>query len=222
MATLLIRILPIAAAIALEPICILAALVMTGTDRPLANSFAYLGALVGVMLGYGAIVLLALQHHAVAAGTARTDDIVQLLWLLIGLGFLAAFVVILLRRPHATEGARESRWRRLIARMGPLGAAAAGLFLVNWEMETPALTVILKSRVPTPTALLALVVFTAVAVSTSVVPLAAYVSAPDRVGGGLAGVKEWLGRHERPIVLVLFLLIGAAFTAIGGAALLRQ
>ncbi len=221
MASLLIRILPIAVAIALEPICIIAALVMTGTDRPLANSFAYLGALVGVMLGYGAIVLLALQHHAVAAGP-RTDDIVQLLWLLIGVGFLAAFVVMLVRHPRTTEGDRESRWGRLIARMGPLGAAAAGLFLVNWEMETPALTVILRSRVSTPTALLTLVVFTAVAVSTSVVPLAVYVSAPDKVGGGLAGLKTWLGRHERPIVLVLFLLIGAAFTAIGGAALLRQ
>ena len=60
MASLLIRILPIAVAIALEPICVIAALVMTGTDRPVANSFAYLGALVGVMLGYGAVVLLVL------------------------------------------------------------------------------------------------------------------------------------------------------------------
>lgn len=221
MTSLLIRILPIAVAIALEPICVIAALVMTGTDRPLANSFAYLGALIGVMLGYGALVLLALQHHAVAAGS-RTDDIVQALWLLIGLGFLVAFLVMLVRRPRATESERESRWVRLITRMGPLGAAAAGLFLVNWEMETPALTVILRSRVSTPAALLALVLFTAVAVSTSAVPLAAYLSAPDKVEGGLAGVKAWLSRHERRIVLALFLVIGAAFTVLGGAALLRQ
>ena len=221
MLPVLLRVLPIAVAIALEPICIVAALVMTGTDRPLANSLAYLGALVGVMLGYGAAVLLVFQHHAIAGG-ARTDDIVQLLWLLIGLGFLAAFAVVLVRRPRATGEDRESRWGRLIARMGPLGAAAAGLFLVNWEMETPALTVILKSRVSTATALVTLVVFTAVAVSTSVVPAVAYLTAPDRVGGVLAGAKAWLGRYERPIMLVLFLAIGAAFTYVGGAALLRQ
>lgn len=219
---LLVQILPIAVAIALEPICILAALVMPATDRPLANSLAYLGALIGVMLVYGAAVLLVFQHHAVAAGGTRTDDIVQVLWLLIGLGFLAAFVVILLRRPRAAGVGQESRWARLVERMGPLGAAGVGLFLVNWEMETPALTVILKSRVSMTTALVSLVIFTAVAVSTAVVPVAAYLAAPEKVGGVLGPTKAWLSRHERVIVLVLFCLIGAAFTYQGAAALLKQ
>jgi hypothetical protein len=222
MGTLFVQILPIAVAIALEPICIIAALVMPGTDRPVANSFAYLGALIGVMLGYGAVVLLVFQHHAIAAGSTRTDDIVQLLWLLIGLGFLAALTVILLWRPRRTGGQQESRWMGWVARMGPLGAAAVGLFLVNWEMETPALTVILKSRVSTAAALTTLVLFTAVAVSTAVVPVAVYLVAPDKVGGGLARAKTWLGRHERVIVLALFCLIGVAFTYVGGAALLKQ
>ncbi|HEY5388106.1 MAG TPA: GAP family protein [Thermoleophilia bacterium] len=221
MGSLLVHILPIAVAIALEPICIMAALVMPATDRPLANSFAYLGALIGVMLGYGAAVLLVFQHRAVAGGT-RTDDIVQLLWLLIGLGFLTAFAVLIVRRPLAGGVVKESRWTRWVAKMGPLGAAAVGVFLVNWEMETPALTVILKSRVQTPTALTALVVFTAVAVSTAVVPVAAYLAAPDQIGGVLATTKAWLSQHERMIVLILFGLIGAAFTYMGGAALLRQ
>jgi hypothetical protein len=220
--SLLVHILPIAVAIALEPICILAALVMTGTDRPLADSFAYLGALVGVMLVYGAAVLLVFQHHAVAAGGTRTDDIVQLLWLLIGLGFLTAFVVILVRRPRAAAAEQESRWARLVQRMGPLGAAGVGLFLVNWEMETPALTVILKSRVSTTTALASLVIFTAVAVSTAVVPVVAYLAAPERVGGILETAKGWLSRHERVILLVLFGLIGAVFTYQGASALLKQ
>ena len=180
MSALLVHILPIAVVIALEPMCILAALVMPATDRPLTNSFAYLGALVGVMLAYGAAVLLIFQHHAVAAGGTRTDDVVQLLWLLIGLGFLTAFVVILVRRPRSAGPEQESRWTSLVTRMGPLGAAGVGLFLVNWEMETPALTVILKSRVATATALAALAIFTAVAVSTSVVPVAAYLAAPDK------------------------------------------
>ena len=41
MGSLLVHILPIALAIALEPICIIAALVMPATERPLANSLAY-------------------------------------------------------------------------------------------------------------------------------------------------------------------------------------
>ncbi len=220
MLPLFVRVLPIAVAIALEPICILAALVMTATDRPLANSMAYLGALAGVMLGYGALVVLLLQHHAVAAGST-TDDLVQVLWLLIGLGFLTAFVVLFVRKPSTSIEERESVWTRRVSAMGPLGAAAAGVFLVNWEMETPALTIILKSRVPTAEALLTLALFAVVALSTQVVPVAAYLARPGQVGGVLTGVKAWLGRHERPIMLALFLIIGAAFTYVGAAGLLR-
>ena len=98
--------------------------------------------------------------------------------------------------------------------MGPLEAPDRRCLLrVNWEMETPALTVILEYPLSTATALATLVLFTAVAVSTSVVPAAAHLAAPDRVGGVLTGAKAWLGRYERPIMLVLFLAIGAAFTA---------
>jgi len=219
--SLLVQILPVALAIALEPVCIIAALMMPATNRPLANSLAYLGALIGVMLVYGAAVLLVFQHHAVAGG-ARTDDIVQLLWVLIGVGFLTAFAVILARRPRAVGVQHESRWTRWVERMGPAGAAAVGVFLVNWEMETPALTEILKSRVPTTTALVSLVLFTAVAVSTAVVPVVAYLAAPDQVGGILTATKAWLGRHERVIVLVLCCLVGAVFTYKGAAALLQQ
>jgi|GEM_PF-1979639 hypothetical protein len=221
MSSVLVQILPVAVAIALEPICVIAALVMVATNRPLANSFAYLGSLISVMLAYGTTVLLVFQHHAIAGGT-RTDDIVQLLWLLIGLGFLMAFVVILARRPRAAGARHESRWTCLVERMGPAGAAAIGVFLVNWEMETPALTEILKSRVPPTTALVSLVLFTAVAVSTAVAPLVAYLAAPEQVGGILAAAEAWLSRHERVIVLVLFCLIGAVYTYKGAAALLQQ
>ena len=221
MSSLLVQILPVAVAIALEPICIIAALVMPATNRPLANSFAYLGALIGVMLVYGVAVLLVFQHHAVAGGT-RTDDIVQLLWLLIGLGFLTAFAVILVRSPRAVGVPHEPSWMRWVEKMGPAGAGAIGVFLVNWEMETPALTEILKARVTLTTAIVSLVLFTAVAVSTAVAPIVAYLASPDQVGGLLAVVKAWLSRHERVIVLVLFCLIGAVYTYKGTAALLQQ
>jgi hypothetical protein len=220
MSTLLVQLIPLAVLIAIEPVCVLASFVMQATDRPVADSLAYLGALVGVMLGYGAVVLFVFQHHAISAGT-QTDDIVQALWLFIGLGFLTAFVVLLARRPRTGASAAEPRWTRLVTRMGPLGAAGAGVLLVNWEMETPALTVILKSRVPTAEALLALVLFVAVAVSTSVAPFVVYLAAPGRVVEQLDRGKAWLGRHERVIVLVLFLVVGAAFTYLGGSALLR-
>jgi hypothetical protein len=221
MGHLLVHILPIAVLIALEPVCVIAAMIMPATDRPAANGFAYLGALIGVMLVYGAAVLLVFHRHANAGG-ARTDDIVQLLWLIIGLGFLTAFTVVLVRRPPADGPRHESRWMGWVERMGPLGAGALGLLLVNWEMETPALTEIIRARVSMTTAFAALLVFVGVAVSTAVAPIAAYLAAPGRVGSLLSAAKEWLNRHERVLALVLFGLVGAIYTYKGAAALLRQ
>ncbi len=221
MGPLLVQILPVAVVIALEPICVIAALVMLATVRPVANGVAYVAALVAVMLAYGAAVLLAVHHHALAAGRG-TDDVVQVLWLLIGVGFLAAFFVVLARRPRRGEAASEPRWMRWVERLGPLGAAGVGVFLVNWEMETPALTDILKARVSLATAFAALIIFVAVAVSTAAAPVAAYVAAPGTTGRTLADGKDWLRRHQRPIVLVLLGLIGAIYTFKGATALLRQ
>jgi hypothetical protein len=159
------------------------------------------------------------QHHAVAAGDA-TDDAVQAIWLLIGVGFLVALAVLLLRRPRTSAEQREAVWTRRISATGPLGAAVVGLFLVNWEMETPALTVILKSRVPTGEAIAVLALFTAIALSTSAVPVTAYLASPAALGGRLDKMKAWLGRRERPIMLGLFLVIGVAFTWWGARGLL--
>ena len=220
--SLFVQTLPIAVVIALEPICIIAALVMPATERPLANSLAYLGALIGVMLGYGTVVLLLFQHHAIAAGSTRTDDIVQLLWLLIGLGFLAAFVVILVRRPQRTRRptrvpldglggedgtTRRCRRRRLPRELGDGDSGAHG------DPEVAGLD---GSGADDARALHCR------RGQHAVVPVGAYLVAPDKVGGGLARAKAWLGRHERVIVLILFCLIGAAFTVKGGAALLKQ
>ena len=89
-------------------------------------------------------------------------------------------------------------------------------------METPALAEILKARLPLASALGALFIFIAVAVSTSAVPLAVYLAAPVRVGDTFSRSKDWLSRHERPLLLVLFGLVGTVFTYRGAAALLRH
>jgi hypothetical protein len=70
MGSLLVQILPVAVVIALEPICVIAALVMLATVQPVVNGIAYLAALIAVMLAYGAAVLLVLHHHALAAASA--------------------------------------------------------------------------------------------------------------------------------------------------------
>jgi len=220
MGHLLLQILPVAVAVAINPVPIIAAIVMTATERPVVNGIAYLTALTAVSFGFGAVVLTLFHGTALGSGT-RTGHLILVLWLVFGLAFFGAFVVLLLRRPKPGEKDREPGWMRWIGRLGPLGAAVVGVMLVNYEMESPALSDILASGVSRAAALGALAIFVAVAVSTSAVPVIAYIVAPGPVGGFLGRAKAWLARYHRPILMVAFAAIGVLYTFKGVSGLLH-
>ena len=128
MGHLLLQILPVAVAIAINPVPIIAAIVMTATEKPVANGIAYLTALTAVSFGFGAAVLTLFHGTALGSGT-RTGHLILVLWLVFGLAFLAACIVLLVRRPKPGEKEREPGWMRWIGRLGPLGAAVVGVIV---------------------------------------------------------------------------------------------
>ena len=214
MGLLLLQIVPVAVGIAVNPVPIIAALVMAGTRRPVANGSAFIAALIVVMALFGGVVLVLVPPSSLA-GSGSAEDYVAVAWLLIGLGFLAAFAVMALRRPARGRAEREPRWMALIDRLGPAGAAVVGILLVNYEMQAPALADILHARVSLVEAFVALAVFIAIAVSTPAVPLVLSIAAPDRVAGAMGSVKTWLTVHQRPILLVVFGVVGVLYTGKG-------
>jgi hypothetical protein len=218
MGSLLLDVLPVAVAIALEPVCVIAALILPATRRPVANAAAYLGVLSGVMFGYGAGVALLFRRTTIVSGS-RGDVLVGLVWLTVGIGFLCVGVATLARGPRRQP--RKPRWMSRVEQVGPIGAAGAGLFLANWEMETPALAEILRARQPLATDLAVLAAFTALAVCTSAAPLAVYLVAPARTATAYLGIKDWLLRHERLLLVVVCCTVGILFAAKGGLALSR-
>jgi hypothetical protein len=217
MSRLLLQIMPIAVAIAINPVPIIAALAMPATRRPLLNGVAYLAALVVVMAMFGAGVLLFFHGVALAGGTSA-QRVLQWVWLVIGVGFLVAFVWMWFRR-RPLEGA-EPKWMQRLARLGPWGAAGVGAMLVNYELEGPALTDILAAQVDRDEAFMALAIFIVVACCTPAAPLGAYAAAPTRFAGPLTRGKSWLSRHDRPILLVVFAAVGVSYAVKGARGLL--
>lgn len=215
MKLLLLQILPVAVSITINPVPIIAALIMPATRRPVANGLAYVGTLIVVMALYGGVVLGLLQGRLIATGSGGVGLLVELLWLGVGVGFLIAFVVLWTRRPAAAESLAEPRWMRLIERLGPLGAAGVGVLLVNYETETPVLADILGARVSGAAAFVALAAFVAVACAVPVLIVVASIVARRRVDPWLSRGKAWFARHNRIILLVLFAAIGAVYTAKG-------
>ena len=220
MGLLLLEIVPVAVGIAVNPVPIIAALVMVGTRRPVANGSAFITALIVVMALFGGVVLVLVPPSSLA-GSGSAEDYIAVAWLVIGLGFLAAFFVLALRRPAPGRGDREPRWMALIERLGPAGAAVVGILLVNYEMQAPALADILHARVSLVEAFVALAVFIAIAASTPAVPVILSIAAPDRVAGAVGPVKRWLTAHNRQILLVVFGVVGAIYTGKGLVAVIH-
>jgi uncharacterized membrane protein YuzA (DUF378 family) len=214
MTAVLLQILPVAIAITVNPVPIIAALLMTATRRPVVNGVTYVAVLVVVMGALGAVVLLLFHDVAFTSG----DDVAYLIrvaWLLVGLAFVAAFVVLWLRKPARDEAEREPRWMRIVTAMGPGGAAVVGLLLVNYEMQTPAMMDILGGDLSRLEAFVALAVFVVVACSIPVAIIVASIAARRRVAAFMDRAKAWLTVHQRPILLVLFAAIGAIYTTKG-------
>jgi len=207
----ILHLLPAAVAIAVNPVPIIAALVMPTTRRPRACCVAYVVALVGVMAAFG-IVVLALFQGLASSGGGITHEVLEWLWLAVGVGFLAAFAVILIKRPAPGHEADEPSWLRRIERMGPAGAALVGVMLVNYELELPALSDVLDSGASQPHAFAALFVLVGIACSTPALAVAAYLLAPRLTGGALQAGKVWLTRHNRPILLLIFIAVGVLYT----------
>ncbi len=220
MGLLLLQIMPVAVGIAINPVPIIAALVIAGTRRPMVNGAAFVITLVIVMALFGGAVLVLVPSGSVGAGGSAAGYIV-LAWLVVGLGFLTAFLVLALRKPVSERRDREPRWMRLIGRMGPAGAAVVGVLLVNYEMESPALADILHAHLSRIEGFAALAVFIVIASSTPAVPLIAAIAAPGRTTAAMDQVKTWLARHNRPILLGVFGVVGALYTGKGLLAVIR-
>jgi hypothetical protein len=219
MGSLLLQILPVAAMITINPVPIIAALIMSTTRRPLASGLAYIGALLVVMTLFGVLVLLVFGGSLVTHADKSTA-VVRWAWLAIGVAFLTAFLVLLVGRPRR-DSAKEPRWMHLIGRTGPTGAAAVGVLLVNYEMQTPAMVDILGADVTRAQALMALTLFIAVACALPALIVGAALVARERVAVDVVRAKAWLARYNRPVLLILFAIIGAVYTTKGLLALLH-
>ncbi len=219
MTSLLLQILPVAIIITINPVPMLAALVVSTTRRPQVCGLAYVVTLVGGMALFGTLVLVVFGGSLVTSSGASTP-FVRWAWLLIGLAFLAAFAVLLVRRPRRA-GAAQPRWMSLVAGMGPLGAVVVGVLLVNYEMQTPAMLDILAAGVTAAQAAAALALFVVLACALPVAIVAAVLGAHRSRAVDVDRAKAWVARYNRPVLLVLFAVVGAVYSTKGLLSLLH-
>lgn len=207
-----------AVAVTVNPVPIIAAIVMRSTRRPGVNGVVYAGTLVILTLLFGTVVLL-LLHGLATSGSHSVRLAIRSVRLLVGIGFLIAFALMWARKAGPDAPGHEAGWMKRIHTLGPAGAAIVGVLLVNYELETPVLLDILGAGTSRGEAFVDLVVFSAVACSVPVVVIMLSMIARRHVNAPIEKARLWLTLHERPILLLVFGIIGMLYTVRGLVAL---
>jgi threonine/homoserine/homoserine lactone efflux protein len=206
-------VLPLAVAVAIFPVPIIAVVLLLGAERGRAKGLAFGLAWCGGLAAVGALVL------AVAGAIDATDDGEPATWVslaLLGLGVL--LVVLAVRgwrgRPRDGEEAPTPGWMRAIdgftvARAGAAGFALSALNPKNAMLAAAAAAEIAEVDIPGGQQVAVLAAFVLVASAGVLGPVVLAVALGDRSDALLDGLRATLTRHSTAIMSVLFVVIGA-------------
>jgi threonine/homoserine/homoserine lactone efflux protein len=207
------NVLPLAVAIAIFPVPIIAVVLIIGSDRGRAKGLAFVLAWCAGLGAIGAIVLL-LGGVFDGSGAGEPATWVNALLLALGLLLLAAAVKQWRGRPSAGEETPTPAWMRTIGDFTIAKAAGAGFVLTvlnpkNVLLAAAAAAEIAEVGLPASQQVAVLVVFVFIASAGVLTPLVLSLALGERSRELLDSLEGWMARHNAVIMAVLFLLIGA-------------
>lgn len=206
-------VLPLAVAIAIFPVPVIASVLLAGAERGLAKAGAFVAAWFCGLLAVGIVVLF-------AADAIEADDggepatWVSLLLLALGLACLAAAAKGWRGRARAGEEAPTPGWIRAIDRFTVAKSATVGVALTagnpkNLLLAAAAAVEIAEFGLARRTELAVLVIFALLASAGVAAPLVLTLVLGDRSRGVLDGLRGLLTRSSAAVIAVLLLVIGA-------------
>ena len=205
-----------ALAIALNPVPIIAVVTLLSADHGRRNAFAFLLSLLVVMFTVAGLTIFVFGNGSSQNASATGQAAAQTLF---GVIFLALFAAQWRAKPTGSD--EPPAWMRLIDRAGLAAAIVMALALTNYALLSAGAGTIRKAGVGTSQEAQALVFFVALAVSTVVAPLVLYLVRPVWARTQLGRLQGWLTLHNRLILMIVFGLMGALFTAQGVVNLLH-
>ena len=206
-------VLPLAVAVAVFPVPIIAVVLLLGSDRGRAKGSVFVLAWCVGLTAVGAIVL------ALADGAAASDDREPAAWvavLLLALGLLlfAAALKQWHGRPTAGQRTPTPPWMRAIddftiAKAGGAGFALSAVNPKNALLVIAAALEIGAAGLPASAQITVLLVFVVIASVGVLTPLALALALGHRSRVPLDAVRGWMADNNAVIMAVLFLVIGA-------------
>jgi hypothetical protein len=211
--------LPIAVALALSSVPITATiLILLSPNR----NVAALPFLVGWVTGAAGLIVLSTLFASVLPKPPRRgpDTVTAGLLIIIGLALIVLGALNLRRSPQS-EGTGMSRWLSRVESFGALVSFAVAVAL-NFRPKGLLLGVaaglaLYAASVKVSEAAILIAVYTVIATSTVVVPIAASFIAPRQVEPKLIAARDWLARNGRLLTSLIMFMIGVVILG-GGIA----
>ena len=205
------QILPLAAAVAISPVPIIAVVLLLATPRGRVNGPVFLAASLIGLGAIGAIVLI--LAGGLDADSADSTSSVSTVKLVLGLALVVIAIRQWRRRPHTGDVATMPRWMDAIDSFSPTKSAGAGVVLQvlnpkNLVLAIGAATAISQTGVCGRDQAIAYAVFTLIGVVGIAVPVVVFFTMGDRAGPVLASLRTWMSLHNHAIMAVLCLVIG--------------
>jgi threonine/homoserine/homoserine lactone efflux protein len=206
-------VLPLAVAIAIFPVPIIAAVLLVGSDRGLTKGAAFALAWAVGLAAVGATVLW-LADEAGASEDGEPATWASVLLLVLGILLLAYAIKQWRGRPREDEEPPTPRWMSAVDAFTPTKAAGVGFALSglnpkNVLLAAAAAAEIAEFGLSTGEQIGVLAVFVLIASAGVLTPVVLALALGDRSREPLDRVRGWMARNNAVIMAVLFVLIGA-------------
>jgi threonine/homoserine/homoserine lactone efflux protein len=206
-------VLPIAVAVAIFPVPIIAVVLLLGSDHGARKGLAFV---LAWFAGLGTVGTVALAAAGVADATSGGEPATWVNVVLLGLGgLLLALAIKQWRgRPRGDEETAMPGWMRTIDDFTTIRAAGAGFALTalnpkNVMLAVAAAAEIAEAGLSAGREIAVLAAFVVFASAGVISPLVVSLAIGDRSRPLLDGLRGWMARYSAVIMTVLFLLIGA-------------
>lgn len=205
-----------AAAAALTPTAILAALLLLLTPRPRENGVAYLTGWMAGLFAAAAVLLALGSEPAIETTLTQTTTARP------GIVFLAGLAMVvggILGLRGGRVAAKEPAWLRRVDTFSPrmsfgLGALLGGLSPKLLLLTGAAVVTLIYTQDSPVRRLVGLLVYILVASIPILVPVVLVVRDPARAGLRLAGWKTWLIEHQGQVLGAGSILLGLMLVAL--------